>query len=421
MRLGRLIAAAIALTSAVAALPASPARAQTSAMEFLVEQLRQRDAERRRSFESPQLRQRLQERRATRRQTEWGGRPAAPAVRPRVVRVPEVSSASPRTAARAVKNPDAARILVFGDEMAAGVATGLDQAFAAEAEVAVTAAGRPGLGLVAPGQDAIAAARELVARDPPPIAVVVALGMNDRRPIDTPAGPAEFGTERWREAYSARIDALQRVFAERRVPVYWIGLPAMRPPDAAAAASVLNDLIKARTFAASTRMIDTWEGFVDEDGRYAAIGPDVNGNPRRLREADGIGLTPAGFRKLAFYAEVEIRRDLLAAPGITRAPPQGEQPVVSTPPPAPPVGPSESAYVGRVIPLYPPPATSGAQLAEGGPTGGDGLAARALGRGEPLTPPAGRADDFRWPPREEAATPAAAPSRSSALPGPVLR
>jgi hypothetical protein len=45
--------------------------------------------------------------------------------------------------------------------------------------------------------------------------------------------------------------------------------------------------------------VDVWDGFVDEDGRYAQSGPDYEGQIRRLRSGDGVHFTEAGTRKLA--------------------------------------------------------------------------------------------------------------------------
>ena len=60
--------------------------------------------------------------------------------------------------------------------------------------------------------------------------------------------------------------------------------------------------------------IDIWDGFVDEDGRYAQSGPDVEGQTRRLRTSDGVYFTQAGARKLAHYVEREVQRWLSARP-----------------------------------------------------------------------------------------------------------
>src|SRR5690606_37026027 len=66
----------------------------------------------------------------------------------------------------------------------------------------------------------------------------------------------------------------------------------------------------------------------DENGAYAEIGPDINGQRVRLRGSDGINMTSAGKRKLAFYAERPLNRILgdAASPEIAALPPGGLAP-----------------------------------------------------------------------------------------------
>ena len=51
--------------------------------------------------------------------------------------------------------------------------------------------------------------------------------------------------------------------------------------------SDLNELYRERTEKAGIVYVDNWDGFVDEEGRYAVQGPDFEGQVRRLRAADG--------------------------------------------------------------------------------------------------------------------------------------
>ena len=55
--------------------------------------------------------------------------------------------------------------------------------------------------------------------------------------------------------------------------------------------------------------VDVWDGFVDENGAFVSTGPDINGQPVRLRSNDGINFTKAGKRKLAFYARKAAEQD----------------------------------------------------------------------------------------------------------------
>ncbi len=76
----------------------------------------------------------------------------------------------------------------------------------------------------------------------------------------------------------------------------------------------LNDLYRSRADKAGIVYIDVWDGFVDEDGRFAQSGPDFEGQTRRLRAGDGVHFTQAGARKLAHFVEREIDRWLTRAP-----------------------------------------------------------------------------------------------------------
>jgi hypothetical protein len=160
----------------------------------------------------------------------------------------------------------------------------------------------------------------------------------------------------------------------------------------------LNDLFRTRAERAGITYIDVWDGFVDENGRYVVHGPDFEGQTRRLRVSDGVHFTKAGARKLAHYVERELRRVMTRGVGAIALP--ASEPTPQTPT-AQPGMPMTRPLVGPVLPLT---ATT---------TGGQGLlgsydtsiavrqplATRTLVNGEPLTPPAGRSDDFRWPRR----------------------
>ncbi|HLA20402.1 MAG TPA: DUF459 domain-containing protein, partial [Pseudolabrys sp.] len=121
-------------------------------------------------------------------------------------------------------------------------------------------------------------------------------------------GIVEFRTDRWAEIYSRRIDETVAALKSKGVPVFWVGLPAIRGPKATADAVYLNDLYRARAERAGAIYIDVWDGFVDEAGKYSNFGPDFEGQVRRLRSNDGVYFSKYGARKLAHYVERELRR-----------------------------------------------------------------------------------------------------------------
>jgi hypothetical protein len=182
------------------------------------------------------------------------------------------------------------------------------------------------------------------------------------------------------------------------VPVFWVGLPSIRGPKSTSDMLYLNDLFRTRAEKAGITYIDVWDGFVDDNGRYAVHGPDLEGQTRRLRVSDGVHFTKAGARKLAHYIERELRRVMtrgLAAIALPASEPAPQTPA------AQPGMPMTRPLVGPVLPLT--ATTTGTQDLLGGEdttaTVRQPLVTRVLVNGEPLSPPAGRSDDFKWPRR----------------------
>jgi uncharacterized protein len=237
-------------------------------------------------------------------------------------------------------------------------------------------------------------------------------------------GTYEFHTDEWADLYGKRIDDMIAVLKAKGVPVIWVGLPAVRGPRATSEMSYLDDLYHARADKAGIVYVDVWDGFVDENGRYAVQGPDFEGQTRRLRSGDGVHFSKAGAEKLAHYVEHELAR-VMANPVVPVALPSPE----ATAPAAAASGAVRPA-IGPVLPLAVTGTGEGGDLLGAGsrPSAAspDPTAASVLVRGEALAAPAGRADNFAWP-RSSAgasakpaqkATPAstAAPASSASAP-----
>jgi hypothetical protein len=210
-------------------------------------------------------------------------------------------------------------------------------------------------------------------------------------------GLHEFRDERWVELYAKKIEEMISVLKAKGVPVLWVGLPAVRGTKATADMLFLDSLYRDVAGKAGITYVDVWDGFVDEAGRFAQQGPDFEGQIRRLRTSDGVFFTKAGARKLAHYVEREIRRVLAVRSGPVALPsesfaPDNVRPGVAGPRP----------LMGPVMPLVASSVGTDELLGGTGtrPAAVDALAARTLVKGEPLAPPAGRADDFAWPRRE---------------------
>jgi uncharacterized protein len=239
----------------------------------------------------------------------------------------------------------------------------------------------------------------------------------------SPNGVYQFREERWVELYSKKIEEMIAVLKTKGVPVLWVGLPAVRGPKATADMLFLDALYRDAAAKAGITYVDVWDGFVDEAGRFLQKGPDFEGQIRQLRSYDGVYFTKPGARKLAHYVEREITRLLASRSAPIELPTEPATPDAS----AQPGQPAPRPLAGPILPLV--ASSVGTDQLLGGPgsrpAAVDALAARTLVKGEPLAPPAGRADDFVWPRREvgreqvngETPVAAVAPDGTAAAPG----
>jgi uncharacterized protein len=228
---------------------------------------------------------------------------------------------------------------------------------------------------------------------------------SDGRPVTgpeksarSPNGLHQFREKRWVELYREKIDEMIGVLKSKGVPVLWVGLPVVRGPKATADTAFLDTLYRDAAGRAGIAYVDVWDGFVDEAGRFLQQGPDFEGQIRRLRSSDGVYFTKAGALKLAHYAEREINRLLAARSGPIVLPTEPATPDAN----ARPDQPAPRPLAGPIVPLT--ASSVGTDQLLGGPGTRpvmmDAQAAQFLITGEPLSAPAGRADDFAWPRRE---------------------
>ena len=222
----------------------------------------------------------------------------------------------------------------------------------------------------------------------------------------SPNGLYEFRDERWVELYSKKIEEMIAVVKSKGVPVIWVGLPAIRGPKGPSDMLFLDSLYREAAGKAGITYVDVWDGFVDERGLLLQKGPDFEGQIRKLRSDDGVYFTPPGARKLAHYVEREITRLLAARTGPIALPTEPATPDIN----AVPGQPAPRPLAGPILPLVAASVSSDQLLGGPGtrPASVDALAARTLVKGEPLNPPAGRADDYSWPRREVGREPAKA-------------
>jgi hypothetical protein len=303
------------------------------------------------------------------------------------------------------KTPDARVVLVIGDFMANGLAEGLETAFADNANVRIVERANGSSGFVRddvynwPEQ-----VKSLVETEKPSV-VVVMLGSNDRQQMRVNDVREQPRSENWTKEYERRTEALGKALAATKVPYLWVGMPAFKTPKMTSDMLAFNDIYHSAAEKNGGEFVDVWDGFVDENGAFVSTGPDINGQAVRLRSDDGINVSKAGKRKLAFYTEKPLAKILgLAAPGsvVTAAAPAGA-PVEAPSLPAAPI------VVDRTVPmlLNDPALDGGTELlgAAAAPKANPDLPGEKLileGKAPEASP--GRADDFSWPPKAAAAT-----------------
>jgi uncharacterized protein len=354
---------------------------------------------------------------------------------------------------RKLETPPTSTVVVVGDSMADWLGYGLDELYADQPEVGVERKIRASSGLIR--YDAKnetlnwpQAIKDAIANEKPNT-IIVMLGLNDRTslrdktppppntkrpgepqqgaaqtpnpptagqapqdkaamPADTEAPPQpaaqgetqrptpgvsyEFHTDQWATLYAKRIDDMIAALKSKGVPIVWVGLPAIRGPKSTSDMSYLDELYRERAEKAGIVYVDIWDGFVDDQGRYAVQGPDFEGQTRRLRTADGLYFTKAGAVKLASYVDRELRRLTpsyvapVALPGPETAPKSGSA--------------DARPDVGPVLPLSIGGGEHENLLGAGDrqqQMTSDPAAAKVLSRGDALEAHAGRADDFSWP------------------------
>ena len=331
-------------------------------------------------------------------------RTTAPVKKKPVVAKPKSVIISPPQPEAIAKNPDAKKVLVIGDFIAGGLAEGLAETFAQTPDLQVINRTNGSSGFVR--QDYYNWSKELPAilAEQKPAILVMMIGANDRQPLTQKSVTVTPDTDEWKKLYQSRVDEFLQVTAKSGVPVVWIGQPPYQSSALSQTMLSLNSIYKTAAEQAGSKaapdqtdnpadrslsaaFVDVWDGFVDDKGSFTQTGVDVNGQTVRLRGNDGINMTSAGKRKLAFYAEKPLRQLLkLSSPEIPAA-----TDTKSNEPMAVPV----HKEITRIGPM---------KLSDLDQSGDDTLLGETsaitkttAARTDKHQTPAGRADDFRWP------------------------
>lgn len=350
-----------------------------SVLDFLFGGFRRRPL----AKQQPQLQQRPQPRRSQTRNEKQKPKAKAPQV------------AAPVAPLAVEKLADARKVLVVGDFVASGIGDGLTEAFAQMPGVTIDARANGSSGLVR--QDYFNWEQELPAMidEVKPAVVVFSVGANDRQMMTIGGVKEKFRSDAWTTEYNKRVSKLAADVRAKNVPLLWVGMPAFQTASMTADMSAFNTVYRASVEKVGGTFVDIWDGFVDEDGKYVVTGSDINGQQVRLRGSDGVSMTKAGKRKLAFYVEKDIRRILGDAMTIDGQPQGGEavsDQLVSAP--------ADPADILKTQPIsLTDPTLDGGLVLLGGaaPDKASGRSPRdrMVEKGEFAEAPAGRVDDFR--------------------------
>ena len=207
-------------------------------------------------------------------------------------------------------NGDRYRVAVLGDGIAEGLWDGLYRAFEDDPTVDFLQQAKRKTGFSDVRRFDWNAEIDQILKDGNYHAAVVLFGVGEGAPLRADGKTLKIGTEEWREAYGKRLETFIKKLRSKGVAIYWVGLPVMRSEGQSGVAEKLNEVFREKAFVNGAKYIDSWDGFLDDAGRYSAYGPDMQGNTKRLRGNDGVGFTMRGYLKLAHFVEKELRKDL---------------------------------------------------------------------------------------------------------------
>ncbi|MEX3010336.1 DUF459 domain-containing protein [Hoeflea sp. TYP-13] len=207
------------------------------------------------------------------------------------------------------KLENARKILVVGDFMAKSLSEGLDTAFEQSPGVSVVRKTSGSSGLVR--DDYYNWNKKLPGflDEIQPSMVVVMIGSNDRQDMRRKGRKRiPLRSDIWNSVYAQRVDSIARAVRSRNIPLIWVGAPSYKKSTMSRDMLAFNEIYRAITEEVNGEYVDIWDGFVDAEGKFVYTGSNVIGQQVRLRTSDGIRMTKAGKRKLAFYVEKPIRR-----------------------------------------------------------------------------------------------------------------
>ncbi len=253
------------------------------------------------------------------------------------------AAALPRPARAA--DPAATKILIVGDSMIAGaVGLFLENGLRKIHGYQVRRKGKSSTGLARP--DFFAWPKEAAkhVEEFQPDAAVVMFGGNDVQGLKMPDRSwITWHEPGWPDEYARRVAAFAEIVAPGGKPLFWIGMPVMRPEKFHLRVQRVNTIYRAEmAIRPGAHFIDIWRLLADEEGRYTDrldLDGEPGGKTERVRAGDGIHLNIAGAQRVEAFVRAIIHQTLTgAAPSAAPATAAQAEPADAPPEPTAPAG-----------------------------------------------------------------------------------
>jgi hypothetical protein len=186
-------------------------------------------------------------------------------------------------------------VALAGDSMmAVGLSSTLLREVPQYKDLALVKAFKSGTGLARPEVFNWQTEYPAMLKDAHPDVVLVAIGANDGQGFVEEGVVYPFGTDGWKDIYERRVEAYLDMLEADGATVVWLGLPPMKSGVYESHIALVNRIDYAVVSASPHAIWFSTAGLVgDANGRFQDFG-EVNGQPARLRQGDGIHLSDDG-------------------------------------------------------------------------------------------------------------------------------